>query len=262
MAHDLGTGMPLVALHGYGVDHRILLPLEDMLSGLPVRRIYLDLPWAEGGADRGAASAQDVADEVEEEVRSLLGEQPFALIGNSFGGLMARELAYRAGDRCLGLATLAGVFIERHALRAVPQAQVVLESPETLASAGADLKDYAELTVVQSASTLEAFRTYVLPGIRGSDEAVMARIARAYALPAAPERSGPFAAPSLHIMGRQDQSVGFEDQLAARESYPRGTFAVLDAAGHNVHLEQPEVTRALIRDWVGRVLMQAGTHPA
>jgi len=62
LAHDLGTGLPVVALHGYGVDHRILLPLEDMLSGLPVRRIYLDLPWAEGGADRGAASAQDVAD--------------------------------------------------------------------------------------------------------------------------------------------------------------------------------------------------------
>ena len=35
--------------------------------------------------------------------------------------------------------------------------------------------------------------------------------------------------------------------------YPRGSFVVLDAAGHNVHLEQPEVTGALFREWLARM---------
>lgn len=43
------------------------------------------------------------------------------------------------------------------------------------------------------------------------------------------------------------------DGLGLRNHYPRGSFVVLDAAGHNVHLEQPEVTAALVRDWLARI---------
>jgi pimeloyl-ACP methyl ester carboxylesterase len=40
-----GTGTPLVALHGAGVDHReIEAALENILPALGYRRIYPDLP--------------------------------------------------------------------------------------------------------------------------------------------------------------------------------------------------------------------------
>jgi pimeloyl-ACP methyl ester carboxylesterase len=46
-AHEAGSGTPIVLLHGFGMDHRSLLPLESTFerSGL-WRRIYLDLPGA------------------------------------------------------------------------------------------------------------------------------------------------------------------------------------------------------------------------
>ena len=42
-------------------------------------------------------------------------------------------------------------------------------------------------------------------------------------------------------------------QAALLEHYPRATYAALDAAGHNVHLDQPEVAEALVRAWAVQV---------
>jgi pimeloyl-ACP methyl ester carboxylesterase len=40
-----GDGMPVVMIHGYTVDHRVLLPLEPAFDArLGFRRIYIDLP--------------------------------------------------------------------------------------------------------------------------------------------------------------------------------------------------------------------------
>ena len=40
-----GSGVPLVAVHGNGVDHRLLLALDDCFAqGGDWERIYLDLP--------------------------------------------------------------------------------------------------------------------------------------------------------------------------------------------------------------------------
>jgi hypothetical protein len=84
-----------------------------------------------------------------------------------------------------------------------------------------------------------AFIDYVYPGLGAADEAALQRIASRYALDHEPEdASSPFTQPSLFITGRQDQVVGYRDAWARIEHYPRSTFAALDAAGHNVHLDQ------------------------
>lgn len=109
--------------------------------------------------------------------------------------------------------------------------------------------------MVQSASALEGFERYVLPGQLGADAAVLERVAASYALTEVPEvaHPAPFVAPSLDVFGRQDAVTGYEDGWRLREHYPRGTYAVLDAAGHNLLLERPEVVGALLRDWLRRV---------
>lgn len=44
IAQVLGEGLPLVVIHGFGVDHRIMLPLEDAIEDSGWQRIYIDLP--------------------------------------------------------------------------------------------------------------------------------------------------------------------------------------------------------------------------
>ncbi|MGS7457367.1 hypothetical protein ACT3J6_22650, partial [Mycobacterium tuberculosis] len=67
IAQTAGRGTPLVLIHGFAVDHRILLPLEDMIGERPWRRVYLDLPWAEGAVDTGVATPRELADAVLDE---------------------------------------------------------------------------------------------------------------------------------------------------------------------------------------------------
>ncbi len=84
--------------------------------------VFLDLPWAEAAAATATAkSAVDVADEVLADIDDHLGDEPFAVIGNSFGGMIARHVAHERRDRVLGVATLAGVVQPAHADRAVPE---------------------------------------------------------------------------------------------------------------------------------------------
>ncbi|WP_298041240.1 alpha/beta hydrolase [uncultured Microbacterium sp.] len=254
-----GEGIPLIAIHGFGVDHRIMLPLEDMVPDAGWQRVYIDLPWAEGTSDTGARTPRELAHQVMEEVRDLAAGGPFAIIGNSFGAMVARHIAHALPEQSLGLATLAGVFEMDHALRTLPEHEVVVADEAVLQAAGADRDAFTEMAVVQTPATLEAFRRFVVPGAAGADLRVLERLSRTYAEASAPENdaTGPFTAPALHIFGRQDQVVGFEDGLAHRAHYLRGTFVVLDGAGHNLHLEHPGAVGALVRDWLSRARADA-----
>lgn len=261
-AVDVGAGTPLILLHGFGVDHRVLLPLDPTIEAAGGwRRIYLDLPGTAGTPIGDVASTRDVVDAVEQEIAGRIGQEPFAIVGNSFGAMIARQVAHDLRPRVLGLATLVGVFVAEHARRVVPPQTVLRIDPEALALAGDAAEDYAEMAVVQDVGNARAFLDHVHPGVLAVDGPGLERIAARYALEQEPEDAdpAPFTPPSLMITARQDQVVGYEDAWARREHYPRATFVVLDAAGHNAHLDQPVLTNALLMEWLGRVRAAAGS---
>ncbi|WP_194420499.1 alpha/beta fold hydrolase [Microbacterium abyssi] len=255
IAHDLGSGPVLVLVHGFGVDHRILLPLDRALADAGWRRVYIDLPWVPPVADDAPDSTQKIADGLVAELRNHLGDEPFAILGSSFGGMLARHVAHELRAQLRGLATLVGAFVPYATDRILPDRTILVEDEAALQAAGDEAADYAEVAVVQSADTARAFVELVAAPRRAADEALLTRIAGDYALDREPEAAHPepFDLPSLHVFGRQDQVTGFEDGLALRAHYSRGTFAVLDAGGHNVHLERPALVEALVTDWLARM---------
>ena len=251
IAREIGQGRPLVLVHGFELDHRSMLPLEASLEAGPWRRIYLDLPWAGHGGQSSAAGSQDVADGVVAELRDYLGDEPFALIGHSFGGMVARYVAHTMRSQVLGLATLGAVFTTRHEDRSLPARQVLVRDPEL----GAAAEDFLATAVIQTPEMLTAFNEFILPGLQAADQTVLARISGNYGLSREPEQEypRPFDAPALHVFGRQDHVTGYNDGVALREHYVRGTFAVLDAAGHHLHMERPAAVSALMNDWLAAV---------
>ena len=255
-----GQGRPLVLLHGAGVDHRILTSLEEVFRRDPAleprwERLYLDLP---GSGCTPAPSAVDgssaVVDEVLAWIDEELGDRPFALVGNSWGGLLARSVTAQRSEQVLGLCLLAPVAVADHAARTLPP-RTVLATDQALLDGldPRDREDYEEMAVVQSAADWKRFRDHVLPGLRASDDAVTARIAQRYELRQSPEGGTSYAGPTLIVTGRQDHVVGYADTYALLPHYPRATFVTLDATGHNVHLEQPAVVGALFADWLDRL---------
>lgn len=255
-ALESGSGTPVVLLHGFGLDHRSLLPLEPTFerSG-GWRRIYLDLPGATGSPADAVSSAQEVADATVEEVLARVGDEPFAVLGSSFGGMIARHVAHELRPRVLGLATLVSVFIAQHDRRTVPPRTVLRQDPEVEPLLGPALDQYREVAVVESTDDARAFAQYLLPGLDGADQTALDRIAENYSLDHEPEdkHPDPFVRPTLHITARQDDVVGHSDAWNRIDHYPRASFASLDAAGHNVLFEQPDLCSALVLDWLARI---------
>ena len=243
-------------IHGFGADHRLLLPLDAGIAATgDWRRIYLDLPGFGETPAGDVASAEDVVDAIEAEIRSRIGTGTFAVLGSSFGGMMARRVAHDFREQVLGVALIAPVIIAEHARRRVPARHVHVAAPEVVASLGASAESYLQMTVIQSRRSADTFLKYALPGIEVADEAAMARIAADYSLRVEPEVASPepFTQPTLFLTGRHDHVVGYEDAWELMPHYPNATFITMAAAGHNMHLDQPEYVDQVISQWLLQV---------
>lgn len=255
---ERGAGTPVLAIHGWTPDHRLMLGcLEPVFDTAPgYRRLYPDLPgMGRSPAPPSIASSDDVVDAVLEFVDEVIGDAPFLLVGESYGGYVARALVRTRAEQVLGLALICPVgTVLEHARRTRPEHQVLRPDPGLLAAAEPGLAaEFAENSVVQTPETLRRFRDEILVGLDLADTRAMARIAERWTLSTPPESGPPYTRPTLILTGRQDSSVGYVDQFALLPHYPRATFAVLDLAGHNAQIEQPGLFDALVREWLDRV---------
>ncbi|MBM7505360.1 alpha/beta fold hydrolase [Agromyces aurantiacus] len=253
---ERGSGTPLLALHGFPVDHRLmsgcLEPVFD--ADEPIRRIYPDLPGLGASPGDGVSSTRDVLDRVDAFVDESIGDEPFLLVGESYGGYLSRALVQRRREQVLGLALVCPSVVADAAGRRLPARVVRRPDPDLVAGLEpAEAAEYTDVAVVESPETLDRFRAEVAPGLASGDPDAIARIRAAYGLDEPIEQGAPYTAPTLVLAGRQDWIVGYLDQWDLVERYPAATFAVLDVAGHNLQFERPELFRALVRDWLDRV---------
>ncbi|RYJ05670.1 MAG: alpha/beta hydrolase [Actinomycetales bacterium] len=252
---ERGSGRPVVLVHGFPVDHRSMLPLDGWLDEPGAwRRIYVDLPFVRGSdSSRAIESSDDVLAELVDTLDRLIGpDESYLVVGSSFGGLLSSRIAHD-DPRVVGLALLEPAVIADHARRDVPPHVVLHEDPDALAAVDPALaQEYAEMSVVQSAEGLQVFAESVHAGLEAADPTVVARVEQKYSLSGGEAELG-YDGPTLVVTGRQDHVVGYQDQLDLLDRYPRATFALLDSAGHNAHLERPDVVGALLRDWLVRV---------
>lgn len=253
---DVGRGTPLVALHGFGVDHRILIGLDAAFEAAGGwRRLYPDLPGTAQTPIGDAASTADVVGLVSQMLDEQVGTEPFAILGSSWGGLIARQIAHERRSQVLGLALLVPLVVADPESRDAPDRVVLHEDPEAAGSLGELRAEYEAMSVVQSSENVELWSQYVWSGAEGIDTVGQERIRERYGVEPVPEERWPepFLTPTLICTGRQDHVTGFRDAWRLLDHYPRATFATLDSAGHNVHLDRPSPVNALLRDWLERI---------
>lgn len=255
----IGEGKPVVQLHGYFPDHRLMTgcmePVFAKRSGY--RRIYPDLPGM--GKTPGAdwiVNSDSMLEVMLEFIDRIIPGENFLLAGESYGGYLARGIVSRWPERVDGLFLLCPCIVADREKRDIPPFTVLKTDEELLARLDdKDAEEFAAMAVVQSEALWQRFRDEILSGCRIADEKRLNHLQNTgYAFSCdvdGPAR--PFGKPTLMLLGRQDASVGYKDAWRILDQYPRATFAVLDRAGHNLQIEQEEVFNCLVREWLDRV---------
>lgn len=222
--------------------------LEPLFATKPgYRRLYPDLPGMGKSPGGDVASSDDVLAALEDFVDAEIGAEPFLLIGESYGGYLARALANRRPGQVSGLALICPTGTKlRHADRTLPPLEV------RRAEEGQFSDEFTGMAVVRTAEVARRFDEEIVSGLELADQVAMARIMERWELSEGPEL-GVYARPALFLTGRQDSITGYEDVYALLPHYPYASFAVLDMAGHNLQIEQPELFNALMGEWLDRV---------
>jgi pimeloyl-ACP methyl ester carboxylesterase len=257
-----GHGVPVLMIHGFYPDHRLMKGcMEPVFAGRPGwKRIYFDLPGM--GNTRGQTwidSSDKVLEVVLAFVNRILPHQDFLVVGESYGGYLARGLVSKKGESIVGLLLICPLIVPNQDERSLPVKKIIVEDRRLISELDqSDAEEFESMAVVQNRANWERFRDEILVGLKAADRAYLEQLrSKGYRFSFdADSLSQPYGKPVLILTGRQDASVGYRDAWRIVENYPRATFAVLDSAGHNLQIEQAKLFNALVSEWLDRVQLE------
>ena len=255
---ELGEGQPLIVLHGGpGVDHTMFRPYLDPLAE-DFRLLYLD-ERGQGRSDRvdpRTLSLEVFAQDVDR-LAEALGLETFALLGHSFGAIIAtfhaielgtaeRYVISGGGDSSEALeadvaASLAALGEEGQAIAESWEREKTVETEEELAElmraqwpfhfAGTAPPGYGEETVFSP----DVLRHFADAGYGAFDFVPdLRRVDR----------------PILVIVGEHDRTTTPRAARVLAEGIPDSELVLLEGVGHMSFVEAPEPFLAAVRTFL------------
>lgn len=253
-----GEGRPILFLHGSPTDHVTMLTSYESIFAETTgwHRIYVDLPGM--GKTAGAdwiKGSDDVVDLMAELLEALAPNQVFAVVGFSYGGYIARALAYRQAEKCIGLMLLAPAITSHAEGRTVPEKNIIVENPDLLRDLPQEIRTiFASAIAVQTEYVIERSKNEILPAILKADHEFLGRIRPNFTVSYAEEMNqATFDKPALFLLGRQDTVTGYQDAMMLHDRYPRTSIVILDRCGHGPQMPQRVLFEALTTEWLFRV---------
>jgi len=253
-----GEGRPIVLIHGWSADRDYMLAdLEPVFDARPGwRRIYVDLPGHGATPVPEWLSTQDqMLSIVCDFIDVVLPEEPFALVGSSYGGHVALGLVRLMPDRLAGVGLLVPAVFAPDGSLDPADVRVLSEDTSIFDDLAPDEEWMRDTLVVHERWMVDEIRAHDMPAYRVADYAFLERLEANLVATGVAGRTGPpFDRPSLILAGRQDSTVGYRAAWTLLDELPRATYAVLDMAGHQLgRIECPGPFRALVGDWLQRM---------
>lgn len=231
-----GKGETLLLIHGWGDSAKTFSALADQLKG-SYQIVALDLPGFGGSQTPtelwGTAAFADFT----RHFIKKLGLKPLAVVGHSFGGAVAIELAgNRPFFKDLILLASAGVRNKKSLKSAASKVGAKTAKP-LLLIIPRDKRDRLKRKVYDSIGS----DALLLPHM----EAIYRRIVAEDMRPAANQIN----IPTLLIYGSSDKATPIKDGHILNRAIRNSRLEII-MAGHFLHQEEPERIASLIRDFL------------
>ena len=263
---SIGSGLPVIMIHGWGPDHRSLKScLEPLFTKHKntFKRIYFDLPGL--GKTKGnewLSSTDKMLELVIDFIQGIIPGEDFLLVGESYGGYLARGIINKKQDQVKGLFLKCPLAKHETQFKNAPKFKVLKKDDTLKDFLSKEERTYFEpVTVIQTKKVWLRFKEEILPGLKIADYDYINNNWGKHA-PFSfdiDQLDYPFEKPVLILMGKQDNIVGYKDSWNFLKNYPSASFVILDNAGHNLQIEQPELFNSLVKEWLERVLYSIET---
>jgi pimeloyl-ACP methyl ester carboxylesterase len=252
---EIGSGTPILMIHGFSPDHRLMKgcmePIFQKMDGY--RRIYIDLPGM--GQTKDYESIQNFDEMLETVIQFIdttLPEQSLLIAGESYGGYITRGIIAKMPEMVMGAAFICPMIIPDKNERTLPEHANIQVDQEFLTTLKeVEREDFKGIHVKLDEYTWKRYNEEVVAGMKIADSAFLEKISGAYGFTFKIDHEV-FSKPSVFLAGRQDHITGYKDVFDILDKYPRATFSVLDTAGHNLQIEQAELLKVHIGEWLDR----------
>lgn len=263
---DYGKGTPIICLHGYTLDHRMMSGCLEPIFSRPeysdlYRRIYLDLPgMGQTPAAKWIKNADNVLDILTEFINIIIPDENFLIAGESFGAYLSLGLIHNMKDKINGALLICpqikSWIMNRIEKEKLPGKKLLFMSADMpSANDDPDVNEYLSFAVIATPHNLNRTKADILAGIKIADNDFLFNyFDGAYSHDfEASLRVMEFDKPSLIFTGRQDNAVGFLDAFDLFKRFSRATFVAADGGGHNAHIECETVLSPMVMDWITRL---------
>ncbi|MBC2685956.1 alpha/beta hydrolase [Bacillus toyonensis] len=251
----VGEGKPVLIIHGCAPDHRLMQRcMESVFQKYEgYQKIYIDLPgMGKSNAPDWINSSDHILEVLIAFIEEIISTEKFLLVGESYGGYLARGILSKMSEKVNGLLLVCPVVVAQPKERLLPDKQVLVRDEEFLNTlTSIEREEFCDLAVVANEYTYTRFKEEIKPGLDVANDEFIERLQKNYPLTIDFHRKK-YEKPVLLLAGRQDITVGYQDIIGMIENYPRATLAVLDTAGHNLQIEQPELFESLVGEWIRR----------
>jgi len=256
----LGEGPTCLVMHGgLGLDHALCRPVVERLAGR-LRLVWYDHRGngRSGRPPLETLTMEQLADDADA-LAERLGAGPVLVLGWSYGGFVAQELAVRHPERVAGLVLVGTTPGQLGATERLDEEQGPPPPPE--------LAGLMRSPVVAGDQELAAMmRGFVAYMVHRADPAELApaldrtifdaaawrRSMEVLASWSVVDRLGQVRVPTLVLAGRHDvlSSPPQAHRIASR--IPGAERVVFDHSGHALMFDEPDRFLAVVGDWLAR----------
>ena len=247
----IGEVEPILFIHGWGLDKTMMQASFESVFAVTggYKRFYIDLPGMGKSEPGRVRDSDDILELLHDFAVEIIGEK-FIIVGQSYGGLLARGFVKRFGELISRMILICPCVIPGVRQGRV-EPLVALERDEEFLSTltKEEYDSFTQMNVILTRPVWERYRKVLMPALSRADwDFLNTRLEGSFSFD--PDDMEPSDIQVLILCSKHDSEVGYKDQFDLMRIYPKATYCTIEDAGHNLLIEQPGLVVGIWMPWL------------